>query len=793
MLRNSLAQWDRASSKDRAPEGRVTLRPMWNERNRLSYGCIAIAALLGHAFGCSSDGDTSSRGGAAGNVGGVGAAATGGVGGGFQNAPPVMPGGDHDAALDGGGLPDRFVTCGKGGDCGPGLACRYEHCVPDPSACKNGNDCIQDSYCDEHDECIPFGIPADVDHDESCRVDITVDSLSPQVQCRWEGPPAGDLNPTNIQAMATPVVVDFDFDENPDTLHPSIVFPTFPATGTKYHEPGTLRVVDGNDCTQQFSLAPAVMAPASAAVGDLNGDGRAEIVAVKTAGGIVAWEYRPATKTFEVLFNSTDVAGGADKWNGPALHDLDDDGIPEIIYGGVVYDAKGVIIDNTLGVPTGADTSSTIKGYVSVVADVDEDGKMELVRGNAIHEWDVALKKWVAEPYFKPPVALSVGQVAVADFGNYPIAALGGIDVAEIVVIEAGSARVQSVDGTVIKKVTMPGTGRGGPPTVADFDGDGKAEFASANGTRYDVFDLDCTMKDANCEANGVLWSQPSQDGSSNVTGSSVFDFDADGAAEVVYADECYLRMYDGKTGAVRYSAARSSGTTYENPVVADVDGDFNTEIVSTVNGYAELGCAATDPLFPPATFAQHTGIVVLRDETDRWASSRPVWNQHPYAVTHVGDHGETPKTSAVLLNWRTMGLNNFRQNVQGDLEADGQPDLTVSGDARKIQCEGTVGRLEAEICNRGTKPMGSGTDVAFHKGDATGPELCAIPIPEILSVGECTRVSCEADLGQEHIDMTVVVDPHDDSAECWENNNIGLFMEVACGEVPVPELPVVD
>jgi len=41
---------------------------------------------------------------------------------------------------------------------------------------------------------------------------------------------------------------------------------------------------------------------------------------------------------------------------------------------------------------------------------------------------------------------------------------------------------------------------------------------------------------------------------SSNVTGSSVFDFDANGAAEVVYADECFLRMYDGSTGTVRYS-----------------------------------------------------------------------------------------------------------------------------------------------------------------------------------------------------------------------------------------------
>src|SRR6185503_3364154 len=148
-------------------------------------------------------------------------------------------------------------------------------------------------------------------------------------------------------------------------------------------------------------------------------------------------------------------------------------------------------------------------------------------------------------------------------------------------------------------------------PTIADFDGDGRREFATAGGAQYVVFDLDCVAggDPAKCggqaQTTGVLWSQPSQDQSSNVTGSSVFDFDADGKAEAVYADECFLRIYDGATGTVRYSAARSSGTTYENPVIVDVDGDFRTEIVSSVNDYAgNLGCPADDPIKPGTPFA---------------------------------------------------------------------------------------------------------------------------------------------------------------------------------------------
>jgi hypothetical protein len=45
--------------------------------------------------------------------------------------------------------------------------------------------------------------------------------------------------------------------------------------------------------------------------------------------------------------------------------------------------------------------------------------------------------------------------------------------------------------------------------------------------------------------------SSQTQDCSSAFTGSSVFDFDGNGKAEVVYADEQYMRIYDGTTGDV--------------------------------------------------------------------------------------------------------------------------------------------------------------------------------------------------------------------------------------------------
>ena len=687
------------------------------------------------------------------------------------------------------------VACGAS-CCAPTDRCwEGATCIPDLGECATSDDCSSDSRCADG-VCVPWETPATERSDATCTRSIDIESIQPDVQCRWTGPPEGDAFPLHFQVMATPVVVDFDLDDDPATLRPSIVFASFPTAGA-YHSPGVLRVVDGASCDHQFTAADpadAVMSPAPVALGDLDGDGRAEIVAAAHEGGVLAFAWNAAAGTFERRWRSgtcdgagartPDTTGGTDRWSGPSIHDLDDDGSPEVIYGAVVYGSDGCIRSSALGFV------SYGSGYVPVIADVDEDGRMELVLGNGLYEWSAGA--WVAESYFTPG-ELTAGQVAVAEMGSFPLS--GGEDRAEIVVVSAGRVRVQTIEGAVVfGPHTIPGGGSGGPPTVADFDGDGRRELASAGGSNYVVFDLDCagTPDPARCSSmrtDGVLWTQPSQDNSSNVTGSSVFDFDADGAAEAVYADECFLRVYAGATGAVLYSAARSSGTTYENPVIVDVDGDFHTEIVSAANDYAgTLRCPATDPLRPDATFSTAHGIVILRDVEDRWAASRPVWSQHAYAVTHVGDRGEIPRTSAVAVNWRDPELNNFRQNVQGELDALGVPDLTTRAISERLRVpcdESGRATLRARVCNRGALPMAAGFVVEFREGARDGAAMCRAESPTFLGVGECEETSCEAALPSDRaVDVYVVADPDATSEECFEGNNYGLQPNVACESV---------
>ena len=78
---------------------------------------------------------------------------------------------------------------------------------------------------------------------------------------------------------------------------------------------------------------------------------------------------------------------------------------------------------------------------------------------------------------------------------------------------------------------------------------------------------------------------------------------------EVVYADECFARVYDGASGEVLFSQHHSSCTWYENPVVADVDGDFRAEIVVGSNfncGSASEGirCPGVGPRNEDVLFA---------------------------------------------------------------------------------------------------------------------------------------------------------------------------------------------
>src|SRR6185503_19339368 len=134
------------------------------------------------------------------------------------------------------------------------------------------------------------------------------------------------------------------------------------------------------------------------------------------------------------------------------------------------------------------------------------------------------------------------------------------------------------------------GFGGGGPPLVADFDREGIPDFGLACEEQYRAFSLRCfgSPTPAGCKAEGILCELPIHDVSSGVVASTAFDFDGDGWLEIVLRDELYLRVLSAATGRTLFVQTMTSGTSIEEAVVADANGDGHADIVVLADDFGK-------------------------------------------------------------------------------------------------------------------------------------------------------------------------------------------------------------
>ena len=560
---------------------------------------------------------------------------------------------------------------------------------------------------DTSGDCVIDDTVTDVEVDPTCVVEVVIGTFTPVVEWQWS---SNDAYDGYDDIMSTPAVGNLTDDNGDGVIDeqdiPEVVTASF--SGGAYSLAGTVTAMSGDGAGQHWSVYDVAGYHASAssgvAIGDIDADGIPEVC---VAGMEVSVLCLTNTGAFKWAGGAVPYAYGA-----PAMGDIDGDGQSEVIFGYVVLNSDGT---------TRWQGASGHAYFQSFPIDLDQDGRQEIFAGNTLYGYD-------GTPLWGDGTCDGMPAAGDFDFDGIP----------ELVHTCGGLVIVTNADGTVRWQVSVPGGG-GGPPTVADFDDDGMAEVGVAGAYYYSVFDGDGT----------VLWSQAVQDYSSSVTGSSVFDFEGDGASDVVYADEITLWVYDGATGAVKFIADdHASGTLFEYPLIVDVDNDGQTEIVLPSNDYAYDGW---------------NGITVLGDLDNSWRPSRTIWNQFAYSISNVNDDGSIPTHPEP--NWERW--NNFRAGGTTLGNSDELADLLASDPVYCCNDDGSV-ELVVQVSNTGLADSTAFTSGVYNPGGT----VVASGTPLTLAAGTAQSLSFHVLEADWRGDMTVFVDDTERIEECDEVDN---------------------
>lgn len=590
----------------------------------------------------------------------------------------------------------------------------------------NGGDGDRDPETDSCEERFFDGFDAPVNED--CYNEPAIGTFNPVVEWRkrsWSTFPGANW------VMSSPIVVQLTDDNGDGVIDnddvPDIVAMTFSGQSV-------LRAVSGDDGRELWSLATNMQITQSPAAADLDGDGVVEIVGATSSGiEIVSHNGTPIVSRPSVLSGA--ISGTSDT---VSITDMDGDGMPEIIVGRAILDRDGNLIGRGAHGMAGVQAYGNV-GTTAFAVDIDGDGQQEVVVGDALYRRDGSTI-WHN--------GAGDGYPAVADFT--------GDGIAEIVVSGNGRLRMQDANGTVLWSHAIPGAGSayyGGPPTIADFTGDGQPEIGVASGSRYSVFRADGT----------IVWQAITNDSSSGNTGSTVFDFEGDGIAEVVYADQTSLWVFNGVDGSVKLNwTEHSNGTWLEYPVVADVDAD----------GVAEIVVAHT-----PQN-GSTTGLTVIGDADASWRRGFPIWNQHAFHITNIERDGSVPAVAEQ--NWLTY--NNFRSSDITGNTGLAAPDLRLAfADMCELDCTEDRLQMWIHVGNEGSAPVAELTvsAVAIVAGEA-------VPLGE-RSYGELVEGSyTQADFwqfeGLSWPDVTeILFEVRSEAQDCDPENNLLVVQGPFC------------
>lgn len=408
---------------------------------------------------------------------------------------------------------------------------------------------------------------------------------------------------------------------------------------------------------------------AGIAVGDVEGDGRNEIVALNISGQVALID-----GDGQVVWTS-DVYRDLPWVHYPALGDIDGDGLAEVIFERLVLNGSTGELIVRLDDEVGSDNA------VPHVADLDRDGTSEILVGGSVSDASGATL-WAS------PASWWQMLEAVVDVDGDPDG--------EVVISAATSVFVHDTDGTLLWTDDVGSYTYA--PCIADLDGDGTADIVVPAGDGLFAYKVDGTR----------MWHAYALDLSGSA-GCSAFDFDLDGAYEVLFADEDTFRIHDGRTGEPRFEDnSHNSVTFFEYPVIADLDRDGSAEIV-VVGSNAPVG------------------IRVYGHADGAWPRSGPTWGMYGHAYSSQRPDGSFPADPSP--SWAQPGLFRARPPIDGP----GLPALKLEVTNHCVEsCKRGSLKVAWQASNPGFVELPAGATVSLL--DADGAVLASTTLGPIAA-----------------------------------------------------------
>ena len=425
---------------------------------------------------------------------------------------------------------------------------------------------------------------------------------------------SSDFMPEYNQVMATPIVVQLNDDNGDGVINNNDVADVVVVTFKKgSHNNGVVRALSGIDGSEIWDYSQgAIMSDASysLASADFDGDGIVEIVASSRFENFVSViDHKGVTKKQIAKVNS-----GWKTASNIAIADIDNDGSLEFTLGDAIYNYDTGSLFNVDWSPTYTIFDSNNDGIQEILARgqlLDENGAMLWSYTEQSEVWFSSIAD--IDNDGQPEVVLSIPSGSSTP------------EKSRIVALEAnGNTEVNS---------------GGGAQAISNFLGANNIGIVHAGYTAVTLYD----------KSGQLIWAVPNDDEWSGKLGVSAYDFNGDGIDEVIVQDNFKVRVLNGLNGEVLSTVANSTASLWEYPIVVDLEGDNNAELIVVSNNY-------------DSRYSINNGVTVFgaADNSKPWKNATRIWNQHSYHQTNISQDGQVPVVE--LPSW--LNNNSYRSST---------------------------------------------------------------------------------------------------------------------------------